>query len=217
MSPRSFFMFLSAISLLSTPASALEMTSRQVEIGPKLTMAHAQKAAAELFKLDATGSEPILLMIGVRTGYAPATMVLVDAIQSLQQARVYGVVHSEAIGAGAIIAAFCHRRFAFPHASFMVNKLEYDSEKAMTEEPPLPVAAATRVLDRAYATVAKRLGMKTADFKSKAEAGWYMSAEDAKKAKIVDEIVTKVTWIDLVQETTEIKKTNVFKLKKSTK
>ena len=54
--------------LFAAPASGLELTSRQVKLDPDLTIKNAQKAAEALFKLDAAGSEPIVLIIGTDGG-----------------------------------------------------------------------------------------------------------------------------------------------------
>lgn len=203
-------LFVALALLLAAPASALEMTDRQVALGPELKMSDAHKAAEKLFKLDAMGSEPILLVIATRSGYAPAAMVVADAISAIK-APVYAVIPSEAFGAGAIVAAFCAKRYAFPHAQILFYRLEYDSEKTMKEEPPLPLQHANAYLDRVYESAAKRLGMRAGEFRQKAEAGWYLSAEAARKARVVTEVVQRVSWIDLVVETVEIKRTATTK------
>ena len=110
-----------SLSLTFSSASALELTARQVNVGAQLTMAAAQTVAEKLFKLDAAGTEPIILVIGTRGGYAPAAMVVVDAINATRS-KVYGLIQSEAFGAGALVAAFCDRRYAFPHASFLFRR-----------------------------------------------------------------------------------------------
>jgi ATP-dependent protease ClpP protease subunit len=199
--------------LLAAPASALEMTERQVALKAELKMEEAHKAAQTLFKLDAMGNEPILLIISTRAGYVPAAMVVADAISAIK-APVYAVIASEAFGVGAVIAAFCDRRYAFPHAQVLFSKLEYDSKKAMKEEPPLPAEHAQTYINRVYASVAARLKMRASDFQSKAEAGWYMSAEEARKAGVVTKVVKSVSWIDLVVETVEIKRTATTKTKR---
>lgn len=202
-----------ALLLVCAPASALEMTSRQVKMGKDLSMSAAQKIAGELFKLDAAGDEPILLMIGTRTGYAPAAMVVVDAIAALRS-DVYAVIQSEAFGVGAVVASFCKRRYAFTHASVLFTKLEYDSEKTMKEKPPLPVEAAEQYLDRVYAAVAERLDKNAEKFKELSTKRWYLSADQAKREGVVTEVVKGVKWIDLVVETVEVKKTSTVKRKR---
>ena len=194
-------------------ASALEMTSRQVRLGSSLTLASAQKAAEKLFKLDAEGNEPILLLIGTRDGYAPAAMVVVDAI-SVIRSKVYAVIQAEAFGPGAVVAIFCNKRFAFPHASFLFNKLEYENKKTMKEKPPLPVKAANAYLNRINGKIAKKVGLSLKAFTKKSEAGWFLTAEEAKKNDIIDEIVERVNWVDLVVETVEIKRSSTIKEKR---
>jgi ATP-dependent protease ClpP protease subunit len=216
---RFVFALLSALPFFTLPfvtvraARALEMTDRQVRLERELTIGSASKAAEELFKLDAAGNEPILLIIGTRSGYLPAAMVVVDAIGALHS-KVHAVIQPEAFGPGAIIAAFCDKRFAFANASVLFNKFEYESEKVMKDSPPLPAAAAQIYVDRTYALVAKRLGLATDDFKKKAEAGWFLSAQEAKQAAVVTDIVDHVSWVELVVETIEVKKTATIKEKR---
>ncbi len=188
------------------------MTDRQVKIGKDLTMSGAQKAASELFKLDAVSDEPILLIISTRSGFTPAAMVVVDAIRAVKS-KVYAVIQSEAFGPGAIIAVFCDKRYAFTHASVLFTKLEYDKEKVMKERPPLPVEAANQWLDRVYAVTASRLNLEAAVLEERAEKGWYLNAEQAKQQGIVTEVVDKVTWVNLVVETLEVKRTSTLKTK----
>lgn len=209
---------LSAGILLATviaagPAPALELTARQVKMGSDLTMSSAQKIAEKLFKLDAAGDEPIVLLIATRAGYAPAAMVVVDAIRATRS-KVYAVVQSEAFGVGAVVATWCDKRYAFPHASILFSTLHYDSEKRMKDKPPLPLEAAESYIDRVYAGVAKRIGIKADELKRRAAKGWFLTAAEAKKAGVAHEVVDRVTWVDLVIETVEVKRTSTTKKKR---
>ncbi len=197
----------------ATPASALEMTDRQVKLGKELTMSGAQKIASRLFKLDAAGDEPILLVISTRSGYAPAAMVVVDAIGAVKS-DVYAVIQSEAFGVGALVAVFCKRRYAFPHAAVLFTKLQYASDKVMKDRPPLPVEAANAYTDRIYTALAKRLNMKPDVFRGKAEKSWYLTSDEAKREGVVTEVVDSVKWIDLVVETIEVKRQSTIKRKR---
>ena len=195
---------------LTTQANALELTERQVKLDRELSISGASKAAEDLFKLDAAGQEPIVLIISTRSGFLPAAMVLVDAIAATRS-PVYAVVQPEAFGVGAVVAAFCEKRYAFANATLLFNKFEYEAEKVMKESPPLPLAAAEAYVTRVYGLVAKRLGLSEADFRKKAEAGWFLTAEDAKSAGLVTEIVDKVSWVELVIETVEVKRVATLK------
>jgi ATP-dependent Clp protease protease subunit len=189
------------------------MTQRQVRLGEKLTLATAQTAAEKLFKFDASGNEPILLLIGTREGFAPAAMVVVDAIAAVRS-KVYAVIQSEAFGPGAVVALFCDRRYAFPHASLLFNKLAYESEKIMKEKPPLPVEAANAYLERINKKVAKKIRLTFKEFNKRSEKGWFLTAQQAKKQGLIDEIVERVQWVELVVETVEIKRSSTIKEKR---
>jgi ATP-dependent Clp protease protease subunit len=208
------FLFLAAsLALVTTNASALEMTERQVRLDASLTMKSAQTVADKLFKLDAEGTEPILLIISTREGFAPAAMVVADAIRALRS-KVYAVIQSEAFGPGAVVALFCHKRFAFPHAAILFKKLEYADKKVMEKTPPLPVAAAQKYLDHIYSILAKKTRMSLKKFKEKSDKGWYLTAAEAKKHGLIDEVVNRVDWVELVIETIEIKRSSTVKEKR---
>lgn len=201
-----------ALVLLALPASSLELTERQVRLERELTPQSASKVAEELFKLDAAGQEPIVLFINTRSGYAPAAMVVVDAIRSLRS-KVHAVIQPEAFGVGAIVAVHCEKRFAFPSATVVFGKVSYDSDKIMKDEPPLPVAAADAYVDRVWASAGKRIGLSGADLEKKAEAGWVLTADEAKAAGVVTDLVDRVDWVELIIETVEVKKTATLKSK----
>jgi ATP-dependent protease ClpP protease subunit len=208
--------FIGLTLLLSTQSAlALELTDRRVTIGTELSLSAARSIADKLFRMDATSMEPILLYINTRRGYTPAAMVIVDAIAAVKS-KVYGVVQAEAFGPGAVVAAFCDQLYLFPHASLLYEKLEYDSERTMKEKPPLPIAAATGYLDRARNALAKRLHISPQTYiKRVKDGGWYLTAAEAKQTRIVTGIVDTVTWVDLVTETVEIKRTRTSKEKET--
>jgi ATP-dependent protease ClpP protease subunit len=165
--------------------------------------------------LDATSPEPILLYINTRRGYAPAAMVIVDAMAAVKS-KIYGVVQAEAFGPGAIVAAFCDQLYLFPHASLLYEKLEYDSERVMKEKPPLPVKAAASYLDRARNALSKRIHIAPKTYTKRVkDGGWYLTASEAKQARIVTGIVDQVTWVDLVTETVEITRKSTSKEKET--
>jgi ATP-dependent protease ClpP protease subunit len=206
---------IAALVLLTTQsASALELSSRQVVLGNDLSMLQARKVANKLFKMDNVSTEPIYLIINTRSGYAPAAMVIVDAIGAIK-AKVHAVIQTEAFGVGGVVSAFCHRRSMFPNASLYFTKLEYASKTVMKKKPPIPAPLANAYISRVYALVAKRIGMKSADFAGKIEKGWYLTAADAKRSELIDEVVKRVTWIHLVVETVEVKTSTSKKVKKS--
>ena len=207
-----------ACALMGSPAMAadatLELSQRQLQLGEKLTLQAAHSVAEKLFRLDAEGNEPITLVIATRSGYIPAAMVVVDAIRSLKS-PVNALVPAEAFGAGAVVAVFCKQRYVFAHGAFLFRAFEYDDEKVMKgKDAPLPADAAKQYVDRAYEAVAKQLGMRAADLRSRAEKGWYLPAAEARKAGVASAVVSQVTWIDLTTEITEVKKTSIVKEKR---
>ena len=139
-------------------------------------------------------------------------MVLVDAIRAIKS-KVHAVVQAEAFGPGAIVTIFCHKRYAFPHATFLMNKPMYDTKKVMEKNPPLPAQAAKTYLDNVVATVAKKLGIKANTLAEKMEKNWFMTADQAQKSGLIDKVVQKVTWVELVTETIEVKTSSTIKEK----
>ena len=208
----SLLCFILAVGLTSQSTMALELTDRRVTIGTELSLSSARTTADKLFQMDAKSEEPIFLFINTRRGYAPAAMVVVDAIAAVKS-KVFGVVQAEAFGPGAVVAAFCDRLYMFPHAALLYKPLEYDSKRVMKENPPLPIESATAYLDRVREALSKRLRISTSDFKTRTEKGWYLTASAAKRAKIGAHVVDRVKWVQLVTETIEIKSTSTVKEK----
>jgi ATP-dependent protease ClpP protease subunit len=202
-----------ALLSVASTATALELTQRQLRIDKDLSMTTAHKVAQKLFKLDSAGHEPIFLIISTRSGFAPAAMVVVDAIDAVES-PVYAIVQPEAFGVGAIVASFCDKRFAFRNASVLFSKLEYAPEKKMKDAPPLPQTAADAYVQRIWKATAKRLGLDADELAEKATKGWFLTADEARKVGVVTDIIDKVTWVNLVIETTEIKRTTVNKVKR---
>ena len=204
--------FILIAGLTASSAMALELTERRVTVGTELSLSSARTIADKLFQLDARSDEPIYLFINTRRGYTPAAMVVVDAIGAVKS-KVFGVVTAEAFGPGAIVAAFCDRLYMFPHAALLYQPLEYDSARVMKEKPPLPVESANSYLSRVHGQLSKKLKISKKEYISRTEKGWYLTATDAKRAKISTETVTAVNWIPLVTETVEIKSTTTSKQK----
>ena len=70
-------------------------------------------------------------------------------------------------------------------------------------------------MDRIMEAVSKKLSIKRKALDAKIEKGWYMTASQAKKAGVIDKVVDKVTWVNLVKETVEIKRTSTVKEKRT--
>ena len=84
----------------------------------------------------------------------------------------------------------------------------------MKDAPPLPKTAADAYIQRIWNTTAKRLGLDVDELTEKATKGWFLTADEARKVGAVTDIIDKVTWVNLVVETTEIKRTTVNKVKR---
>jgi ATP-dependent Clp protease protease subunit len=200
-----------ALLLLAGPAGALELTNRSVDLIGKVDTKEVREAVKQILELDDISSDPIFLRIDSPGGSVEAGFVLVDTILAVDS-PVYAVIESKAYSMAAIIAIFCDRRYMLPHATMMFHEASYGT---LGEDPSIrsKVEFNIRYLDRMHREIAQRIGMELHDYRQKIRDGWWMMADEALRAGVVDEVVDKLTYSKLFVEKTEIK-TTVTKIQK---
>lgn len=200
-----------ALLLLAGPAGALELTNRSVDLIGKVDTKEVRDAVKQILELDDISHDPIFLRIDSFGGSVEAGFVLVDTILAVES-PVYAVIESKAYSMAAIIAIFCDRRYMLPHATMMFHEASYGT---LGEDPSIrsKVEFNIRYLDRMHREIAKRIGMEMDDYRQKIRDGWWLMADEALRAGIVDEVVETLTFSKLFVEKTEIK-TTVTKIQK---
>jgi ATP-dependent Clp protease protease subunit len=161
---------------------------RIVLLRGQLTGPVASHAAAALFTLDATGTEPVQLHVNAPDGELAAAFAVVDAIDTMT-AEVHAVVTAETGGAAVAVLAAAGRRSAYRHARVRLAEPRAAAVAGTADQ----VAAAAGQYLRELEELAVRLAEVTGRPRSRVEddlsAGRLLTAEEAKEYGLIDEIV----------------------------
>ena len=184
---------------------ALELTSRNVDLQGPITLASVRKVVDKLIEFNSISHDPIFLRINSSGGSVSAGFILIDTLRALDS-PVYALVESQAYSMAAIIAVFCEKRYMLPHATIMFHEVSYS---ALGEDPSIRsrVDFNIRYIDQIHREIATALRISHVDYRQKIRDGWWLLADEAKKAGVVDEVVTHITFRELFVERIEIKKT----------
>lgn len=203
---------LTFILALVPDARALELTSRGVNVQGKIDAKMIRGVVKKLLELDSVSHEPIFLHIDSGGGSVEAGFILIDAIAALES-PVYALVESKAYSMAAIITVFCDKRYILPHATLMFHEVSYGT---LGEDPSIRsrIEFNTKYIDRLHHEIARRIGMSHDVYRARIRDGWWLLADEAKEAGVVDEVVTELSYRPVFVEKTEIKKTISTVLKK---
>ena len=205
----------SVILCVAIPAHAetIDLTDRMVRLSGGINTKLINKATTKLLELEGESNEPIWLMIDSYGGSVDAGYILIDTIKGMRS-PVYAVVVSKAYSMAAIITAYCAKRYIYPHATMMFHEASYG---AIGEDPSIRsrVEFNVRYLDRIHRELAKILKLPTKKYRERIRDAWWVLAQEAVNANMVDAIVTSVSYRKLPTSTTEIKRTTTVKQKRS--
>ena len=214
-------------TLVALPASALEMSSRRIEVSGQIDAKAGAKLAADLMRLNESGPEPIYLLITANGGSAQGVMIVADAIRALQSPGG-AVVLTPIQGAGAALPLFADRVVMLPSAQLVLTEVEYEGvakppAPAPTPVPPAPIPEVkppskadtflqkvrTDYLAKFWGAVAKRLGGTAAGLQAEMEqqGGRVITADEALQKKIAFEVVSSLETLRTANEKTETKAT----------
>ncbi len=194
-------------------AETIHLTDRMVHVSGGINGKMIAKATKKLLEFDSESDEVIWLMIDSFGGAVDAGFILIDTIKGMRS-PVHAVVLSKAYSMGAIITAFCAKRYIYPHATMMFHEASYG---AMGEDPTIRsrIEFNTRYLDRMHVELAKILRLSHKAYREKIRDAWWVLADEAVAAHMVDHIVTGVTYKKLPVTTKEIKRTRTTKEKRT--
>jgi len=200
-------------SVQTADAETIHLTDRMVHVSGGINGKMIAKATKKLLEFDSMSDEPIWLMIDSFGGAVDAGFILIDTIKGMRS-PVLAVVLSKAYSMGAIITAFCAKRYIYPHATMMFHEASYG---AMGEDPTIRsrIEFSARYLDRMHLELAKILRLSPKVYRNKIRDAWWVLADEAVKAHMVDHIVTGVTYKKLPMTTTEVKRTRSLKKKRT--
>lgn len=133
--------------------------------------------------------EPIKIYIDSEGGSLTDTFTIIDAI-SLSDVPVYTIVTGTAYSGGCLVALSGHKRYAFPHASFMLHEGSTstggDSHKFINYSKFYQ-----KQLNQLKDIVIKHTNMTDEFYESIKRDDYWLSADEAIEKGIIDEIVEK--------------------------
>jgi ATP-dependent Clp protease protease subunit len=181
------------------------LTNRFVDLSGTIAQGMITKAQNDLFDLENQSNDPIWLRINSGGGSVEAGLILIDTIKALKS-PVFCLVESKAYSMAAIMLVFCDKKYAFEHATIMLHEASYGT---MGEDPSnrSRLDFLTRYLDRLHEEIATRIKRPHAEYRPMIRDGWWLLADEAVKAGIIDAIVTSITYRELTPEQTEDKRT----------
>jgi hypothetical protein len=225
----------SVLGLFTVPATALDLTQRQIDVAGNLDMAAARKVVTKLLKLDSSANAPIYLHVLATGGTAQGVLMVADTIGAIES-PVVAVVLTEVRGAGAALVPFADRVEIYPSAGFVFTEVNYegvskpkpkkakkkkkDGDESKADEPPaapdpeklLLQDARTRYLETFWGRVAKRIDRKKSSLlKAIAGGGFILTAREALREKVADARVKDLRYAPLPVETSETKVTTTLK------
>ena len=133
--------------------------------------------------------QPIKIYIDSEGGSLTDTFTIIDAI-SLSELPVYTIVTGTAYSGGCLVALSGHKRYAFPHASFMLHEGSTstggDSHKFINYSKFYQ-----KQLNQLKDIVIKHTNMTDEFYESIKRDDYWLSADEAIEKGIIDEIVEK--------------------------
>jgi ATP-dependent Clp protease, protease subunit len=178
-------------------------SNRTIDLNGSISRQMIQKAQTELLKLDEKSHEPVWVRINSGGGSVDAGLILIDTMNAIES-PVYCVVESKAYSMAAIILTFCERRYALDHATIMLHEASYGTAG---EDPTIRsrLDFLTRYLDLLHVEIAKKLGMRVDVYRARIRDAWWLMADEAKKAGVVDEVVARIDYVTPATEQRETK------------
>jgi ATP-dependent Clp protease, protease subunit len=187
------------------PKGTITLTNRIVEMNGPVGFSMIKSAQKQFVKLNAQSSDPIWIRINSPGGSVDAGLVLIDTFRA-SKSPVYCLVESKAYSMAAITLLFCDRKYALEHATIMLHEASYGT---MGDDPSnrSRLEFLTTYLDKMHAELAKRLGMTHDKYRAKIRDAWWLMADEAEKAGIVDAVVREIKYSKFALEHTEEKST----------
>lgn len=152
----------------------------------------ANMIIAQLLYLDAEDSEKeINLYINSPGGLVTAGLAVYDTIQYIKS-PVTTICMGQAMSFGAVLlaAGTKGKRYALPHSRIMIHQpLIWGGLSGQVTDIEIESKELAENKDRLIEILAKHTGQSTDKIRKDSERNYYMSAEDAKKYGLIDEIL----------------------------
>jgi ATP-dependent Clp protease protease subunit len=158
----------------------------------KFDEAAAKEFATRIAMAHNTGQKVIPVIIDSYGGQVYSLMSMIASIKS-SELPVATIVEGKAMSCGAVLLSFGEQglRFADPDATIMIHDVS-SGGRGKIEELKADVAEADRLDEKIFTMMARNCGKKDDYFKKKVfnkkHADWFMSAEEAKKHGLVNQL-----------------------------
>lgn len=189
----------------------ITLTNRRVDLAGSIRSRNIKKVQQELMELDDQSHQPIWMVINSGGGSVNAGMVLIDTFRALES-PIYCLVESAAYSMAAMTLVFCDKKYALKHASIMFHPASFG---ARGEAPTLKsrVEFSSRYLDKLHMEIAKRLKLPHDVYRKKIRDAWWLLADEAEAAGVVDAVVDTIEYVELPVSKVEQKRTTTVSTK----
>ncbi len=191
-----------------TASQSITLTDRIVDLNGPITDSMILKAQTKLYKLDEASHEPVWIRINSGGGSVQAGLILLDTMKALKS-PTRCLVESKAYSMAAILLVFCDQRYALDHATIMLHEASFGLQG---EDPTnrSRMDFITKYLDSIHVEIAQILDMKVNDYRAKLRDAWWLLADEALDAHIIDSIVHHIVYASGVTTVTETKTTRTY-------
>lgn len=138
--------------------------------------------------------KPIKLMFFSYGGSLDVNNALIDTIK-LSTTPIYGVNVGQACSAGCFIYLACHKRFAFPNATFLIHQGEGNGFSGTYKQVVAAVMEYQRKVEELERYLRENTEIPDDILSENITTEWFLSAEEALDYKVCDKIVTSLDEI----------------------
>lgn len=187
------------------PQGTITLTNRVIELNGGVGFSMVKKAQKKFLALDSQSDDPVWILINSGGGSVDAGLILIDTFRAAKS-PVYCLVESKAYSMAAITLLFCDRKYALEHATIMLHEASYGT---MGDDPSnrSRLDFLTKFLDNMHIQLAKRIGMTHKKYRARIRDAWWLRADEAQKAGIIDAVVRRIRYATHDLERTEEKRT----------
>ena len=132
--------------------------------------------------------KPIRLMFFSYGGSLDINNTLVDTIK-LSKTPIYGINVGQACSAGCCIYLACHKRFAFPNATFLVHQGSTEGISGTYNEVVSYIMEYQRKIEELIIYLKENTKIPDEILEEKIDTEWFISAREAVQYGICDKIV----------------------------
>lgn len=138
--------------------------------------------------------KPIKLMFFSYGGSLDVNNALIDTIK-LSTTPIYGVNVGQACSAGCFIYLACHKRFAFPNATFLIHQGEGNGFSGTYAQVVAAVMEYQRKVEELERYLRENTEIPDDILSENITTEWFLSADEALDYKVCDKIVTSLDEI----------------------